>query len=88
MKKHYEIIKDDGTSWGRKHKGRYSCKYGYGHRYVRTYSELRQLYGDKADGIKVRQSRLNIPTLYDDLPVSKDFKRSWKDFTKKKRQWN
>ena len=70
-----------------KSEGRYVHKYASYHRHMRTMNEMRQLKGDEADGIRVRRRRLNIPQFWDDLPISRSYKRSWKDFTKKRHQW-
>lgn len=67
--------------------GRYVHCHARGHRKMRTMNELRQLHGDDADGLPVRRRRLGIPTYWDDLPISRNWKRSWKDFTKKRHQW-
>lgn len=72
---------------GRCTKGRYVHQYARWHRKVRTMNELRQLHGDDNDGLPVRRRRLLLPTNWDDLPVSRNWKRSWKDFTKKRHQW-
>ena len=84
MKKDYKRY---GDELGRRAKGRYVHKYGGYYRLVRTTNELRQLKGDDADGIPVRRRRLTIPTAYDDPNVSRFWKRSWKDFTKNRKQW-
>lgn len=67
--------------------GRYVHRHAGYHRSMRTMNELRQLHGDEVDGHPVRRRRLNIPTAYDDLPITRSWKRSWKDFTKKRHQW-
>jgi hypothetical protein len=67
----------------------------YRHRYAswycrhpRTTNELRQLRCDDADGLPVRRKRLTIRTAYDDPPVSRNYGKSWKDYTKRRKQWD
>lgn len=65
----------------------YRPSYGRYHRSVRTQNELRQLICADADGLPVRRKRLNLPTAYDDLNVCRRYGKSWKDYTKRRKQW-
>ena len=90
MKKHY---RRGGKNWWsegtrERYKHCYTLQYGGWCRNVKTTNELRQLKGADADGEPVRRRRLNIPTAYDDPRVSRDYGKSWKDYTKRRKQWD
>jgi hypothetical protein len=51
-------------------------------------NELRQLTGADHDGEPVRRRRLSIPTAYDDPHISRNYGKSWKDYTKQRKQWD
>lgn len=68
-------------------KFRYTHRWAGYHRHVRTTNELRQLRCDEAEGLPVRRRRLNIPTWYDDLHISRNYGKCWKDYTKRRKQW-
>jgi hypothetical protein len=70
----------------KKYRLRYSC-FWYG-RHVRTFNELRQLINDDAEGLPVRRKRLLLPDWYDDPQVGRHGGRSWKDYTKRRKQWD
>lgn len=57
------------------------------YRNPKTFNEIRQNYHAEMDGIKVRGSRKNIPTSWDDIWPSQVYGRDWKRFTKKRKQW-
>ncbi len=86
MKTQYKRIAKDDSNWNDRHVGRYELRFGM-FRSIRTQNERRQLAGLDADGLPVRRRRLNVPTAWDDFHVVKNYKRSWKDFTKKRHQW-
>lgn len=71
----------------RRHKFRYNHKYRFMWRRPRTMNELRQLRFDDHFGLPIRRGRLRLPTLWDDVPLTRNFGKSWKDYTKKRRQW-
>ncbi len=73
-----------------RNKWRYIHDYASWHgRYPKTTRELRHLICEDHDGIvPVRRSRLNIPTAYDDPCASRNFGKSWKDYTKRRAQWD
>lgn len=64
----------------------YENKYSY-FRNPRTRAEIRFLAGADRDGEKVRRRRLTIPSAYDDVCISRNWGKSWKDYTKNRRQW-
>lgn len=68
--------------------GKYEHLYCYQWRQVRTFSEIRQHYHALDDGQKVRRRRLLIPTVWDDRTISRNWGRSWKDYTKRRKQWD
>lgn len=70
--------------WG---EGRYSLEYAW-YRYVRTTNEIRANAAALEDGYKVRGRRRNLPTVYDDVRVSRTWGRSWKDYTKRRKQYH
>lgn len=87
MKQQYEKITEDSDwCWHTRNVGRYSLKHRY-YRSVATQNEHRQNCGAEADGHRVRGKRKYIPHSWDDRRVSRDWKRSWKDFTKNKHQY-
>lgn len=92
MKKDYELGTDSGCFifgyWveNRYSLGRYEHRYSF-MRSPRTQRERRALFGFEHDGLPVRRKRLNLPTTYDDIMLSRNYGRSWKDYTKKRRQW-
>ena len=57
------------------------------HRHPRTTAERREVAGLKVDGMRVRGARCKLPQLHDDVWPSRFGKRSWKDFTRQRRQW-
>ena len=69
--------------WGA---GRYSNKYSWW-RGIRTFNERKRNAAAKADGYKTRGKRRNLPTSWDDPRISRDWGRSWKDYTKHKKQY-
>lgn len=87
-----------GVGWGfyenvhieNRFRGRYRHKYScwWNGRHVRTFNELRQLTNDDAEGLPVRRKRLGIPDWYDDPKLSRCNGRSWKDYTKQRKQWD
>ena len=88
MKSHYTRI-DEGHRWhwSEKNLGRYTVEYSYWTQ-VRTTNERRQNSAAKADGIKVRGKRRKLPTSWDDKRISRDWGRSWKDYTKRRKQYH
>ncbi len=86
MKPQYKRITKNGSIWSERHVGRYELRFGM-FRSIRTQNERRQLAGLDADGLPVRRRRLNVPSARDDIHAVKNYKRSWKDFTKKRHQW-
>jgi hypothetical protein len=74
-------------NWG---VGRYTHNWDSWHyRYVKTWNERRQNYNAKQDGHKVRGKRTfpNLPSVWDDIRISRIWGRSWKDYTKQRKQW-
>ena len=77
------------NEWAReRYVDRYCLVVGHYHRHVRTMNELRQLRGADHDGEPVRRRRLTLPTSYDDPMISRNFGKSWKDYTKRRKQWD
>jgi hypothetical protein len=68
--------------------GRYEHKYCWD-RYIRTQNERRQNCWAQDDGIHVRGSRRykHLPTVYEDIMLSRNWGKSWKDFTKCRKQY-
>jgi len=99
MKKHYKRIKAElwfnpytGTftqNWSFGYVNAYELRRSYCYRYVRTFNELRQNVGAMCDGHYVRGSRRrkSLPTVWDDVRVSRVYKKSWKDYTKFRKQY-
>lgn len=67
--------------------GKYSHKYAYD-RNVRTFNERKANVHAEDDGIKVRGRRKLIPNSWDDPHLARSYGRSWKDYTKRKKQWD
>lgn len=65
----------------------YSHKFVNYCRYPRTFSELRQNNHADNEGLPVRRRRVKVPTCYDDLRVGRSYGKSWKDYTKRRKQW-
>lgn len=64
---------------------------GY-HRSIRTFGELRQIAAEKADfrdgSVKRRLGRnTSVLDSWNDFNRGRSYKKSWKDFTKYKKQW-
>lgn len=70
-----------------RHGGKYHHRYAQYHRAPKTFNEVRQLRGMDADGLPIRRRRLNVPSAYDDVHLGRNYGKSWKDFTKQRRQW-
>lgn len=93
MKKDYDRRDKSGYWWAdfwidtTSHLGRYEHRYAPYFRHPRTQRERRELFGFEHDGLPVRRRRLRVPTAYDDLPIARNYGRSWKDFTRQRRQW-
>ena len=87
MKKHYERIAKGARPTYPRYEGMYRLINGGYCRNVHTRGELRQLAADEAEGLPVRRRRLNIPTAYDDPLISRNYGRSWKDYTRRPHQW-
>jgi hypothetical protein len=87
VKKHYERIEPGSRYCFGRHAGMYRLIVGGYFRNVHTRGELRQLAADEAEGLPVRRRRLNIPTAYDDPYISRNYGRSWKDYTRRPHQW-
>lgn len=90
MKKNY--VRGPKFKWAsekyeQRYKHCYRLWFGGYCRYPRTTNELRQLIGAEHDGEPVRRRRLNIRTCYDDPPVARNYGKSWKDYTKRRKQW-
>lgn len=64
--------------------GIYDLRWGGYFRRIKTYNEIRQNYGCPY----VRGKRRNVPTSWDDLYIARNWGRSWKDFTKKRNQYD
>lgn len=95
MKKHYERDMEDflDIKWlnyiyKNPHKYRYNHRYSFMWRLPRIMSEVRQLHRAVQDGIRVRPSRLaGFPETWDDRNIARNYGKSWKDFTKRRHQW-
>lgn len=78
--------------WSERSRERYRARYclvhGHYFRHPKTMNELRQLLGADHDGEPVRRRRLLIPTSYDDPHISRNYGKSWKDYTKQRKQWD
>ena len=85
MKRQYERCGEDSIP---SYRGKYRKKWAGQYRYVRTMNEIRQLAADENEGIRVRRRRLNVPTVYDDITIVRNYGRSWKDFTRRRHQWD
>jgi hypothetical protein len=83
------------------HYRRYDHRRGWGYqprrsqfRPVRTFQEIRSNMMDRSDAcdgfwsLRIRGNR-SQPVLdaRNDFPISKAWKKSWKDFTRQKKQW-
>lgn len=68
--------------------GRYWTKNYIRDRNVRTFNERRQNHHAECDGIKVRGNRKLIPHSWDDPHVARWGGASWKDYTKRRKQWD
>lgn len=69
---------------------RYAYRFDHGgyHRNPRTQNERRQNFAHEDDGLPVRRRRLGpLPHSYDDLGRSRTYGKSWKDYTKRRHQW-
>ena len=71
--------------WNEYYIGRYYCDDLPYYRCPRHFNERRQMEGLRADGL-VRKIKKK-PDYCDDLKYSRQYRRSWKDCTKKKYQW-
>ena len=99
MKKHYKRIKQElwfshwhgewFERWNRSYINAYELRWSYCYRYVKTFNEIKQNEHAKLDGYKVRGKRTKhiLPTVWDDVRVSKVYGKSWKDFTKHRKQY-
>ena len=97
IKKNYkQIVQEqwfcswDGTwrdRWYDKAIGKFRHTLGY-HRNIRTFNERKQNHYAKCDGIKVRGNRKHLRTNWDDPRRGRTYGRSWKDYTKRKKQWD
>ncbi len=85
---YYSYFHHEWRSFESRHAGSYELAHRNFLRYPKTAAERRQLCADVCDGIKVRRRRLNIPTVRDDILISRQYGRSWKDYTKQRRQWD
>lgn len=89
MKNHYKRVQRSRGS----NRTEYVFEWGY-HRSVSTASEIRANTNDRADRefreyrVKVRGRRCaaNLDAR-NDFSIARNFGKSWKDFTKNKRQW-
>lgn len=95
MKKHYKRRPDEPRwsrwsntylpAWG---VGRFEHKYARHYRTFQTFNEIRQHEHALLDGAHIRARRLNLPRIWDDCHIGRNYGRSWKDFTKNRRQWD
>jgi hypothetical protein len=80
------------TWWDERYRLRFKNKYvlvcGHYFRHPQTMNELRQLTGAEHDGEPVRRRRLTLPTSYDDGHIARNYGKSWKDYTKQRKQWD
>lgn len=90
MKHHY----NKEYTWGSTHPGdwRYDLKAGGYHRAVRTFPEIRRNVSDKTEyrNEKIRyrdRSAGHMLDAWNDFPISRNYGRSWKDYTKYRKQW-
>jgi hypothetical protein len=67
--------------------GKYRHKYSNA-RNIHTFNERKQNHYAKKDGILVRGARKHLPTNWDDPRIARVYGRSWKDYTKRKKQWD
>ena len=68
--------------------GRYSLvERGYYYRHPKTQNEKRKVAALILDGIPVRRKRRLIPDSRMMRPPARNWGRSWKDFTKRRHQW-
>lgn len=96
QKKHYRKIKQEyyfshwRGEWKERYNqsmlGKYDIKYSY-FRSIHTKNEYKQNCWAIDDGYHVRGRRRNLPNAWDDVRISRAWKRSWKDFTKCKKQY-
>jgi hypothetical protein len=71
-----------------RHKFRYKLDWGHYHRRPQTQNERRQNFAAQADGMPVRRCRVKgLPHSWDDLHRARDWGKSWKDYTKHRKQW-
>lgn len=97
MKKHYKKtyrLRDRNCEDRSRHEKdwSYSLEHGGYHRAIRTFPEIRRNAGDKTDlrGEKIRyrnRSAADMLDAWNDYPISKGWGRSWKTYTKHRKQW-
>jgi hypothetical protein len=89
LKTHYRKTYTRGST----EKFFYEVEYNY-HRPIHTFSEVRQNMGVLADeelrelNVRPRACRNEmVLDSWNDFRISRNFKKSWKDFTKHRKQW-
>lgn len=93
MKKKYERV-GYNSSWDflltSRRSSFYKHRYYLVNRYNRlhTFNELRNNFSAIDDGYRVRGKRRNIPRYKDCKRVAKEGGKSWKDYTKRHKQYN
>lgn len=92
MKNQYkrDLVDYEWSSYGwveNRFYGRYMHQHARYFRYPSTHAERRAVAAVVQDGVPVRASRRKLPTAYDDMAIQRNYGRSWKDYTKKRRQW-
>lgn len=60
---------------------------GYYYRHPKTQKERREIEGFILDGLPVRRKRRLIPDSRNMRPPARQWGRSWKDYTKRRKQW-
>ncbi len=71
--------------WNEYMLGRFYCDYMSHYRCPRHFNELRQMEAFRTDGLASKIKRR--PDYWNDLRYSRMYRKSWKDCTKKKHQW-
>lgn len=85
---YFNSWKNEWIEWEVK---RYRHRWGGYYRAIKTFSERKQSNAHKADGysnlIRARRNSDSLPSTWDDICVSRCYGKSWKDFTKAKKQY-
>ncbi len=97
MKTNYKFIKDSTRYHWRTGEeivtniNRYTLKYPKWYRHPKTLNEKKQTCGFQNDyrELRIRGERTwkMLPTSWDDINVTRTWGKSWKDYTKHKKQW-